>query len=135
MAGCLKRGQVCHAFKGDGAGGAAAAGGDPFGDRLGERRRGNAVLGACDGLGGDADAGELVPDVEAGEGLAGAQDSVAPPSFAEAIAEGITAGGGGTASAVTLEGVAHLAPFEAPGHVAGLLRTLITWAESRGAGE
>jgi 3-oxoadipate enol-lactonase len=68
------------------------------------------------------------------QAVAGVEDTVAPPSFAEAIAEGITAGGG-TASAVSLEGVAHLAPFEAPAHVADLLRTLITWTESRGAGK
>ncbi|QCB96112.1 alpha/beta fold hydrolase [Arthrobacter sp. PAMC25564] len=68
------------------------------------------------------------------QAIAGVEDTVAPPSFAEEIVEGITAGGG-TASAVSLEGVAHLAPFEAPGHVADLLRTLITWAESRGAGQ
>jgi len=58
---------------------------------------------------------------------------VAPPSFAEDVAAGITAGGG-TATAVTLEGVAHLAPAEAPAHVADLMRSLISWAESRGAG-
>jgi 3-oxoadipate enol-lactonase len=66
------------------------------------------------------------------QALAGAEDSVAPPSSAREIADGITAGGG-TASAVTLEGVAHLAPAEAPAHVAELLRTLISWSESRGA--
>ena len=66
------------------------------------------------------------------QALAGAEDTVAPPSFAEEVAAGITAGGG-TANAVTLGGVAHLAPFEAPGHVADLLRTLISWTESRGA--
>ena len=64
--------------------------------------------------------------------IAGALDGVAPPSFAEEVAAGITAGGG-TATAVTLEGVAHLAPAEAPAHVAELMRSLITWAESRGA--
>ena len=48
-----------------------------------------------------------------------------PPSFAEEVAAGITAGGG-TANAVTLEGVAHLAPAEAPAHVAELMRSLIT---------
>ncbi|WP_350003534.1 alpha/beta fold hydrolase [Pseudarthrobacter sp. WHRI 8279] len=64
--------------------------------------------------------------------IAGALDGVAPPSFAEDVAAGITAGGG-TATAVTLEGVAHLAPAEAPAHVAELMRSLITWAESRGA--
>jgi 3-oxoadipate enol-lactonase/3-oxoadipate enol-lactonase/4-carboxymuconolactone decarboxylase len=30
--------------------------------------------------------------------------------------------------------VAHLAPFEAPGHVAELLKGLITWTETQGAG-
>ncbi len=68
------------------------------------------------------------------QAIAGVEDTVAPPSFAEEIVDGITAGGG-TASAVSLKGVAHLAPFEAPGHVADLLRTLITWTESRGAGQ
>jgi hypothetical protein len=29
--------------------------------------------------------------------------------------------------------VAHLAPVEAPGHVADLLRNLISWTESRAA--
>lgn len=66
------------------------------------------------------------------QAIAGAHDSAAPPSLAAEIAEGITAGGG-TASAVTLEGVAHLAPFEAPAHVAELQRSLIAWTESRGA--
>jgi 3-oxoadipate enol-lactonase len=66
--------------------------------------------------------------------IAGALDTVAPPSMAEEVAAGITAGGG-TATAVTLEGVAHLAPFEAPGHVAELLKSLITWTETQGAGE
>jgi 3-oxoadipate enol-lactonase len=64
--------------------------------------------------------------------IAGALDEVAPPSFAEAVAAGIT-GGGGTATAVALEGVAHLAPAEAPAHVAELMRGLISWAESREA--
>ena len=50
--------------------------------------------------------------------VAGALDGVATPSMAEEVAAGITSGGG-TATAVSLEGVAHLAPFEAPGHVAG----------------
>ncbi len=68
------------------------------------------------------------------QAIAGAQDSVAPPSVAAEIVEGITAGGG-TASAVTLEGVAHLAPFEAPAHIAELQRSLIAWTESRGAAQ
>jgi 3-oxoadipate enol-lactonase len=62
--------------------------------------------------------------------IAGALDGVAPPSMAEEVAAGITAGGG-TATAVTLEGVAHLAPAEAPAHLAELMRGLLTWAESR----
>ena len=66
--------------------------------------------------------------------IAGALDGVAPPSCAEEVAAGITAGGG-TATAVTLEGVAHLAPAEAPAHVAELMRGLLSWAESRGASE
>ncbi|MDV8149780.1 alpha/beta fold hydrolase [Arthrobacter sp. B10-11] len=65
------------------------------------------------------------------QAVAGAEDGVAPPSFAQEIVDGITAGGG-TANAVTLSGVAHLAPFEAPGHVADLLRNLISWTESAG---
>jgi 3-oxoadipate enol-lactonase/3-oxoadipate enol-lactonase/4-carboxymuconolactone decarboxylase len=65
------------------------------------------------------------------QAVAGAEDAVAPPSFAAEVAKGITAGGG-TASAVTLEGVAHLAPAEAPAHVAELLKGLITWSEARG---
>lgn len=52
--------------------------------------------------------------------VAGAEDGVAPPSFAEQVAAGIT-GGGGTARAVSLDGVAHLAPAEAPARVAELL--------------
>jgi 3-oxoadipate enol-lactonase len=63
--------------------------------------------------------------------IAGALDGVAPPSTAQEVAAGITAGGG-TATAVTLEGVAHLAPAEAPAHVAELMRGLLAWAESKG---
>ena len=76
--------------------------------------------------------GELASIRVPTQAVAGSEDAVAPPSFAADIVEGITVGGG-TANAVTLEGVAHLAPFEAPGHVAGLLRSLITWTESTGA--
>jgi 3-oxoadipate enol-lactonase len=66
------------------------------------------------------------------QAVAGAEDSVVPPPFAKEIADGITAGGG-TANAVTLEGVAHLAPAEVPAHVAELLKGLITWSETSGA--
>ncbi len=61
--------------------------------------------------------------------IAGALDEVAPPSMAADIVEGITSGGG-IATTVTLEGVAHLAPAEAPAHIADLLRNVILWAES-----
>ncbi len=63
--------------------------------------------------------------------VAGALDGVAPPSTAEEVAAGITAGGG-TATAVTLDGVAHLAPAEAPAHTAELMRSLLEWAEKTG---
>ncbi|MBT2567511.1 alpha/beta fold hydrolase [Arthrobacter sp. ISL-85] len=64
--------------------------------------------------------------------IAGSLDGVATPAMAEEVAAGITAGGG-TATAVTVEGIAHLAPAEAPAHVADLMRGLATWAESRQA--
>ncbi|HEY1157606.1 MAG TPA: alpha/beta hydrolase, partial [Arthrobacter sp.] len=64
--------------------------------------------------------------------IAGALDAVATPAMAEEVAAGITAGGG-TATAVTSEGISHLAPAEAPAHVADLMRSLLTWAESRQA--
>ncbi|UUL76870.1 alpha/beta hydrolase [Pseudarthrobacter sp. Fe7] len=64
--------------------------------------------------------------------IAGALDGVAPPAMAEEVAAGITAGGG-TATAVTVEGISHLAPAEAPAHVADLMRSLASWAESRQA--
>ena len=64
--------------------------------------------------------------------IAGALDGVATPAMAEEVAAGITAGGG-TATAVTVEGISHLAPAEAPGHVADLMRSLMSWAESREA--
>ncbi|MBT2512293.1 alpha/beta fold hydrolase [Arthrobacter sp. ISL-30] len=62
------------------------------------------------------------------QAIAGVEDGVAPPSFAEEIAAGINAGsnaGGGKATLVTLDGVAHLAPAEAPGLVADLMRKFI----------
>ncbi len=64
--------------------------------------------------------------------IAGALDGVATPAMAEEVAAGITAGGG-TATAVSIEGIAHLAPAEAPAHVADLMRSMISWAESREA--
>jgi 3-oxoadipate enol-lactonase len=64
--------------------------------------------------------------------IAGALDGVATPDMAEEVATGITAGGG-TATAVTVEGISHLAPAEAPAHVADLMRSLVSWAESREA--
>lgn len=56
--------------------------------------------------------------------LAGAEDAVAPPWLAQETADGINAGGG-KAVVVSLGGVAHLAPAEAPAAVADLLRTFI----------
>ncbi|WP_285319000.1 alpha/beta fold hydrolase [Pseudarthrobacter sp. lyk4-40-TYG-27] len=64
--------------------------------------------------------------------IAGALDAVATPDMADEVATGITAGGG-TATAVTVDGISHLAPAEAPAHVADLMRRLISWAESREA--
>jgi 3-oxoadipate enol-lactonase len=58
------------------------------------------------------------------QAIAGVEDSVAPPSFAEAVVSGITAGGG-FAVVETLDGVAHLAPAEAPAVVADLMRTFM----------
>ena len=66
------------------------------------------------------------------QAVAGREDIAAPPALAEEIVAGIS-DGGGIASSVTLEGVAHLAPAEAPGHVAELLRGLIAHTESSGA--
>ena len=53
----------------------------PVGDFLGHRRRGHGVQGAGDDLGGDADGAELVPHVEAGQGLAaeGVAEAVGVP--------------------------------------------------------
>ncbi|TQS88922.1 alpha/beta fold hydrolase [Arthrobacter sp. TS-15] len=65
--------------------------------------------------------------------IAGALDGVAPPALAEELVTTITEGGG-TAIAVTLEGVAHLAPAEAPDRVAKLMRSLMTWTESQQVG-
>ncbi|MNI87125.1 3-oxoadipate enol-lactonase 2 [compost metagenome] len=56
--------------------------------------------------------------------IAGVEDSVAPPSVAESVVSGITAGGG-TAEAVALDGVGHLAPAEAPAVVAELMRNFM----------
>lgn len=64
--------------------------------------------------------------------IAGALDGVATPDMAAEVAAGITAGGG-TATAVTVEGISHLAPAEAPAHTADLMRSLMAWAESREA--
>jgi len=56
--------------------------------------------------------------------VAGVEDQVAPPSLAEETAAAITAGGG-TAAVEVLDGVAHLAPTEAPDTVAALLRSFL----------
>ncbi|GAA4052149.1 MULTISPECIES: alpha/beta fold hydrolase [Arthrobacter] len=63
------------------------------------------------------------------QALAGVEDTVAPPSFAEEIADGINRGTrAGGAVSVGLDGVGHLAPAEAPGVVAELMRTFMTEA-------
>ena len=56
--------------------------------------------------------------------IAGEEDQVAPPSMAEELVNSIVAGGG-TAEAVTLDGVGHLAPAEAPKVVASLMHTFM----------
>ncbi len=58
------------------------------------------------------------------QALAGVEDTVAPPSCAEEIVAGINSGGG-SAVAVALDGVGHLAPAEAPAVVADLMRTFM----------
>lgn len=58
------------------------------------------------------------------QAIAGVEDSVAPPSFAEEVVAGIKAGGT-FAVAEALDGVAHLAPAEAPDVVAGLMRNFM----------
>jgi pimeloyl-ACP methyl ester carboxylesterase len=60
--------------------------------------------------------------------VAGAMDGVAPPSLAEEIAAAIRSGGG-VAEVATLEGVAHLAPTEAPASVAVLMGRLLESAQ------
>ncbi|HKU35643.1 MAG TPA: alpha/beta fold hydrolase [Paenarthrobacter sp.] len=58
------------------------------------------------------------------QAIAGVEDSVAPPSFAEAVASGVRAGGS-FAVAEALDGVGHLAPAETPAVVAGLMRNFM----------
>ncbi|BCW47513.1 alpha/beta fold hydrolase [Arthrobacter sp. StoSoilB5] len=58
------------------------------------------------------------------QAIAGVEDSVAPPSFAEEVAAGVRSGGG-FAVVEALDGVAHLAPAEAPAVVADLMRTFM----------
>jgi 3-oxoadipate enol-lactonase len=78
----------------------------------------------CEALAGfdvRADLGSISVPTQA---IAGVEDTVAPPSFAEEMAKGITTGGG-KASAVALKGVAHLAPAEAPRVLADIMRKFI----------
>jgi 3-oxoadipate enol-lactonase len=82
----------------------------------------------CDALAGHDVLSDLGSVRVRTQALAGVEDTVAPPPFAEAIADGIRAGGG-TAEAVALDGVAHLAPAEAPGVVAGIMRAFIAGDE------
>jgi 3-oxoadipate enol-lactonase/4-carboxymuconolactone decarboxylase len=64
--------------------------------------------------------------------VAGRHDQVATPAIAEEMVRGIT-DGGGTASVVELDNVAHLAPAEAPARVASLLRDFIAGGHRQGA--
>jgi 3-oxoadipate enol-lactonase/4-carboxymuconolactone decarboxylase len=58
--------------------------------------------------------GEIITPVLA---VAGAEDGAAPPATVAQVAEGVAHG-----RLVVLDGVAHLAPIEAPEHVAALIR-------------
>lgn len=58
------------------------------------------------------------------QAIAGVEDTVAPPPFAEAVVAGVSAGGT-FAVAEALDGVGHLAPAEAPAVVAGLMRNFM----------
>jgi len=62
--------------------------------------------------------------------VAGVHDQVATPAIAEEMVRGIT-DGGGTATAVVLDTVAHLAPTEAPDQVASLLKDFIAGLSNR----
>ncbi|MBO1267761.1 alpha/beta fold hydrolase [Arthrobacter cavernae] len=75
----------------------------------------------CEALAGFDVRGQLAGITVPTQAIAGVEDTVAPPSFAEEVAAGINAGGG-SAVAVALDGVAHLAPAEAPAVVAELMR-------------
>jgi 3-oxoadipate enol-lactonase len=82
----------------------------------------------CEALAGFDVRAELGSITVPTQALAGVEDTVAPPSFAEEIAKGINAGfntAGGSAVAVALDGVGHLAPAEAPAVVADLMRTFM----------
>ncbi|MEW1820929.1 alpha/beta fold hydrolase [Arthrobacter sp. NPDC080031] len=81
----------------------------------------------CEALAGFDVRAELGSITVPTQALAGVEDTVAPPSFAEEIAAGINAGGG-TAIAIALDGVGHLAPAEAPAVVADFMRTFMTEA-------
>jgi 3-oxoadipate enol-lactonase len=78
----------------------------------------------CEALAGFDVRSELGSITVPTQALAGVEDTVAPPSFAEEIAAGINAGGG-SAAGIALDGVGHLAPAEAPVVVAGLMRTFM----------
>ncbi|MHC6222880.1 alpha/beta fold hydrolase [Arthrobacter sp. MMS24-S77] len=78
----------------------------------------------CEALAGFDVRSELGSITVSTQALAGVEDTVAPPSFAEEVADGINAGGGSAVS-VALDGVGHLAPAEAPAVVADLMRTFM----------
>ncbi|MDQ0211057.1 alpha/beta hydrolase [Arthrobacter sp. SRS-W-1-2016] len=82
----------------------------------------------CEALAGFDVRSQLGSIIVPTQALAGVEDTVAPPSCAEEIVAGINAGfntGGGSAVAVALDGVGHLAPAEAPAVVADLMRTFM----------
>ncbi|GAB3571378.1 hypothetical protein GCM10027405_37380 [Arthrobacter alkaliphilus] len=82
----------------------------------------------CEALAGFDVRAELGSITVPTQALAGVEDTVAPPSFAEEIAKGINSrfnSGGGSAVSVALDGVGHLAPAEAPAVVADLMRTFM----------
>jgi 3-oxoadipate enol-lactonase len=78
----------------------------------------------CEALAGFDVRAELGSITVPTQALAGVEDTVAPPSFAEEIAKGINSSGGSAVS-VALDGVGHLAPAEAPAVVADLMRTFM----------
>jgi len=65
--------------------------------------------------------------------IQGADDAVSPPSGMEPVVEAINTNRPGSARLEVLDGVAHLAPAEAPTATANLLRDFITSEVGKGA--